>query len=252
MYEKQLRETLRMLSHTDVFSFAAFKCLQQESLNPKMLSQILDSLSLSVKHAVGMVSFLTVELQQTRRDAAIQSAAKSLSLEAKNQIRNIPIASKTLFGGQIDSIYKENSEVNRNKLITKAVAHPRPQNLVWHLNREISLILRNQYLIRILNLAIENLEHLAITLDQEVDVLVGVMVGWTERSPLVEGPPLPVDSENLPPLPLPQPQIPVGGRLAHFALNWQNITNDQWVLSMIKNGYQIPFKEQPPLSREPI
>ena len=128
MYEKQLRETLRMLSHTDVFSFAAFKCLQQESLNPKMLSQILESLSLSVKHAVGMVSFLTVELQQTRRDAAIQSAAKSLSLEAKNQLRNIPIASKTLFGGQIDSIYKENSEVNRNKLITKAVAHPRPQS----------------------------------------------------------------------------------------------------------------------------
>ena len=117
-----------MLSHTDVFSFAAFKCLQQESLNPKMLSQILESLSLSVKHAVGMVSFLTVELQQTRRDAAIQSAAKSLSLEAKNQLRNIPIASKTLFGGQIDSIYKENSEVNRNKLITKAVAHPRPQS----------------------------------------------------------------------------------------------------------------------------
>ena len=35
MYEKQLRETLRMLSHTDVFSFAAFKCLQQESLKPK-------------------------------------------------------------------------------------------------------------------------------------------------------------------------------------------------------------------------
>ena len=69
------------------------------------------------------------------------------------------------------------------------------------------------------------------------------MVGWTERSPLVEGPPLPVDSENLPPLPLPQPQIPVGGRLAHFALNWQNITNDQWVLSLIKNGYQIPLKE---------
>ena len=78
------------------------------------------------------------------------------------------------------------------------------------------------------------------------------MVGWTERSPLVEGPPLPVDSENLPPLPLPQPQIPVGGRLAHFALNWQNITKDQWVLSLIKNGYQIPFKDQPPLSREPI
>ena len=78
------------------------------------------------------------------------------------------------------------------------------------------------------------------------------MVGWTERSPLVDGSPLPVDSENLPPLPLTQLRIPVGGRLAHFALNWQNITNDQWVLSLIKNGYQISFKEQPPLSREPI
>ena len=112
-----------------------------------------------------MVSFLTVELQQTRRDAAIQSAAKSLSLEAKNQLRNILIGSKILFGGQIDSIYKENSEVNRNKLITKAVAHPRPQRSIWHLNRGISQILRNQYHIRTLILAIEILEHLTLTLD---------------------------------------------------------------------------------------
>ena len=66
-----------MLSHIDIFSFAAFKCLQQESLNPKMLSQILESLSLSVKHVMGMVSFWTVELQQVRRDAAIQSLCLS-------------------------------------------------------------------------------------------------------------------------------------------------------------------------------
>ena len=46
--------------------------------------------------------------------------------------------------------------------------------------------------------------------------------------------------------------IPVGGRLAHFAHFWQNITSNQWVLSIVKRGYQIPFKELPPLSSQPI
>ena len=57
MYEKQLRETLRMLS-LQMFSHLLLSNVYNKSLNPKMLSQILESLSLSVRHAVGMVSFL--------------------------------------------------------------------------------------------------------------------------------------------------------------------------------------------------
>ena len=51
--------------------------------------------------------------------------------------------------------------------------------------------------------------------------------------PLVEGPLTVQDNEVPPPLPHPQPMIPVGGRLAHF---WQNITSNQWVLSIVKRG----------------
>ena len=42
----------------------------------------------------------------------------------------------------------------------------------------------------------------------------------------------------------------VGGRLCHFALNWEQITNDQWVLETIK-GYEIPFIKPPFQSMPP-
>ena len=54
------------------------------------------------------------------------------------------------------------------------------------------------------------------------------------------------------PLPLPLPNILVGGRLAHFAQNWAEITNNKWVLSLVRKGYRIPFLERPNLSPNPI
>ena len=42
-------------------------------------------------------------------------------------------------------------------------------------------------------------------------------------------------------LSLPLPNIPMGGRLAHFAQNWAEITDDKWVLSLVRKGYRIPF-----------
>ena len=50
------------------------------------------------------------------------------------------------------------------------------------------------------------------------------------------------------PLPLPLPNIPVGGRLAHFAQNWAKITDNKWVLSFVRKGYRITFLECPILS----
>ena len=40
--------------------------------------------------------------------------------------------------------------------------------------------------------------------------------------------------------------------MAHFAENWQKVTNNKWVLSLVKTGYRIPFIERPPLSVDPI
>ena len=71
-------------------------------------------------------------------------------------------------------------------------------------------------------------------------------------APPIEEPPPARNTEVQAPLPLPLPNIPVGGRLAHFAQNWAKITDDKWVLSVIRNGYRIPFLERPILSPDPV
>ena len=119
-YEKQLGELLQVLSHSDIFSLAAFKCLQQETLNPNMLSRLLESLAMSIKHSVSLASCLTIELQQARRDAAIHSS-KILTDEAKTELRGTPFVNETLFGGQINEVYQRNAEIRRNELITNTL-----------------------------------------------------------------------------------------------------------------------------------
>ena len=71
-------------------------------------------------------------------------------------------------------------------------------------------------------------------------------------APPIEEPPPARNTEVQAPLLLPLPNIPVGGRLAHFAQNWARITADKWVLSVIRNGYRIPFLERPILSLDPV
>lgn len=44
------------------------------------------------------------------------------------------------------------------------------------------------------------------------------------------------------------PEIPVGGRLFYFLKEWQKITDDQWVLNVIKEGYKLEFKSKPQLT----
>ena len=71
-------------------------------------------------------------------------------------------------------------------------------------------------------------------------------------APLIEEH-LPLGStEGIVPLPLPLPNIPVGGRLGHFAQNWANISGNKWVLSVVRRGYKIPFRETPVLYRDPL
>lgn len=42
------------------------------------------------------------------------------------------------------------------------------------------------------------------------------------------------------------PKIPVGGRLTHFLPEWEKITQEKWVLSVIKEGYKLEFLQKPP------
>ena len=69
--------------------------------------------------------------------------------------------------------------------------------------------------------------------------------------PKEEPPPL-RSTEIQAPLPLPLPNIPVGERLAHFSQNSAKITDDKWVLSLVRKGYRFPFLERPILSPDPV
>ena len=48
VYEKQKRETVKMLSHVEVFSYAAFKCLQLQEMDSRVLSKLLESISIAI------------------------------------------------------------------------------------------------------------------------------------------------------------------------------------------------------------
>ena len=115
--EGQSRDMIRILSHAEIFSFAAFKSLQSESMDSKVLLEILKSMSMAVTDAMSLATAQTLGLQQMRREAAIESAPKSsLTTEAKRKLRLTPLTSKLLFGGQVSDIYKENVTENQDSL----------------------------------------------------------------------------------------------------------------------------------------
>ena len=75
--------------------------------------------------------------------------------------------------------------------------------------------------------------------------------GGTELSPPVGEPPLIDVTEVCPPLPYPRKDLPVRGRLGHFAKEWGKISQDRWVLSVVRRGYKIPFVKKPIFSSSP-
>ena len=84
--EGQSRD-IRILSHAEIFSFAAFKSLQSENMDSKVLLEILKSMSMAVTDAMSLATAQTLGLQQMRREAAIESAPKgSLTTEAKRKL----------------------------------------------------------------------------------------------------------------------------------------------------------------------
>ena len=46
--------------------------------------------------------------------------------------------------------------------------------------------------------------------------------------------------------------LPVGGRLSAFLPFWESITQDRWVLDIVKWGYFLPFHDYPQLSSNPL
>ena len=127
--ETQSRDVIRVLSHAETFSFAAFKSLQSENMDSKVLLEILKSMSGAITDAMSIATAQILSLQQLRSEAAIQSAPKgSITTEAKRKLRLSSFNSKLLFDGQVGAIYKENMAENQETLIRNAVTYPGKPN----------------------------------------------------------------------------------------------------------------------------
>ena len=246
--ETQSRHIIRLLSEAETFSFAAFKSLQSESMDSKVLLEILKSMSGAVTDAMSIATAQTLGLQQLRCEATIDSAPRgSLTEEAKRKLRLSSFSSKLLFDWQVGAIYKENMAENQETLIRNRLNLTRrlllPKSLRLSLARKRLNLRRLQRRI-FPSLLLDPLkkDHPFGDLAPEVEVV----------APPIEEPPPLRNTEVQAPLPLPLPNILVGGRLAHCAQNWAEITDDKWVLSVVRKGYRIPFLERPILSPDPV
>ena len=128
--ETHSRDIIRLLSHAETYSFAAFKSLQSENMDTKVLLEILKSMSGAITDAMSIATAQTLGLQQLRREAAIDLAPRgSLTEKAKRKLRLSPFTSKLLFDGQVGAIYKENMGENQETLIRNAVSYQAKPNL---------------------------------------------------------------------------------------------------------------------------
>ena len=93
-WEKKARKLIAINSHADLFSSAAFLCLQEESMPVTALSRLLEAVAKSIKHTTAMSTILTTEIFQVRRDAALASS-KLLMDNSAYELRNAPINSNS-------------------------------------------------------------------------------------------------------------------------------------------------------------
>ena len=84
-FEVQSRDMIRILSHAEIFSFAALKCLQSGNMDSVFFYGTLKSMSMTFMDSMSMVTVQTLGLQQMRREAAIESAPKALLLQRQRE-----------------------------------------------------------------------------------------------------------------------------------------------------------------------
>ena len=75
---------IRILSHAEIFSFAALKCLQS-GIGLQGFYGTLKSMSMTFMDSMSMVIVQTLGLQQMRCEAAIELAPKALLLQRQRE-----------------------------------------------------------------------------------------------------------------------------------------------------------------------
>ena len=82
-FEVLSRDMIRILSHAEIFSFAALNCLQSGNIDSRVFYGTLKSMSMAFMDSMATVQ--TLGLQQMRREAAIELAPKALLLQRQRE-----------------------------------------------------------------------------------------------------------------------------------------------------------------------
>ena len=236
-WERKARKLVAINSHADLFSSAAFLSLQQESMSIAALSRLLEAVAKSIKHATAMSTLLTTELFQARRDAALASS-KLLLDNSTYELRNAPINSKSLFDGRIKEIAKSNFEAQQQRFLAstsiqsqshsyKPPSQSRAFKIPKYPAKQTTSRPKPTQSYRSKNIPQSSSSH---TKKDNIK-RTGNICQFPSSKPAsssqdYEGPPFPLPALTL-------ADIPVGGRLAHFAEKWEEITDNKWVLSIV-------------------
>ena len=248
-FEKKARKLIAINSHADLFSSAAYLCLQQESMPVAALSRLLEAAGKSIKHATAMSTILATEIFQAKCDSALANS-KLLLENSSDELRNALINSKTLFDGKIKEVAKANYEAKQQRFLVStssstAIQHQKPLATSRAFN--IPEVPTKPSRTKQTQPYRTKTHTQSFTSSNRKD--------FTKRrvtpnsSPPLKLPLPPQSPENQPfPLPvLPSLDIPVGRRLAHFVEHWEKLTDNKCVLSIMRNGFRIPFRLIPPL-----
>ena len=119
--KKRARKLVAINSHVDLFSSAAYLCMQQQTMSTQALSRLLEAVAKSIRHATAMSTILAMEILQARRDVVIDSS-KVLLENSCQELQNSPINSKTSFSSRIKEVAKTNFEAQQQKFLATSSA----------------------------------------------------------------------------------------------------------------------------------
>ena len=89
IWEKRALKLIVINSHADLFSSAAYLCIQQQTMPVPTLSRLLEAIAKSIKHAMAMSTILAMEIFQARRDVVL-ATSKILLDNSSHELRNAP------------------------------------------------------------------------------------------------------------------------------------------------------------------
>ena len=259
-FEVQLKRTATILSFQDWFIGAVLELSRQLPLSSRSdtlttLQELLYSVSRAGYDAQDHVSHLLFNLVLHRHDAYLRDTFTMLSTPTKLLLRSHRLNSRQLFDNEAcTSALETFTHASNVSLLTQAIkshsaAPPRRFSAtnIDHRRRPPTPPQRQPS--RDFSRSTRGKPRFFPSSFKKggADLRTSIDLSPTDPSPS------PVTVPPLPDFPVPAlNDSPVGARLQLYWRNWQHISADPWVISVLRDGYYLPFSaDPPPLTSDP-